>query len=257
MTTQLKPDRYLDVLRADADRMAVLAGRDLDAVVPTCPGWTVRDALVHTGHVYQHKVANMRTQAKAEWPPTPAPERDEVAWFHAALDELVDELVTRGPDAPSYTWWPEDQTVGFWYRRMAQETAVHRYDVESAFDAGTPVADDLAEDGIDELLDRFLSGDWSESVSVEEWGDISPDAGAGQSIVVTTGTAAWRVTLHPDRIDVEADLAPGVTGDATVTGDPSELLLWLWGRRPDVAVTLDGDPAAISPLRGRLYIATQ
>jgi uncharacterized protein (TIGR03083 family) len=256
MTAELKPDRYLELLQSDAARLSEIAGRDLDAAVPTCPGWTVRDALVHTGHVYQHKIANMRTQAPAEFPPRPAPERDEVAWFSAALDELVDELVTRGPDAPSYTWWPEDQTVGFWYRRMAQETAVHRVDVESAFDEITPVAEDLAVDGVDEVLVRFLGGDWTDQ-DEEGWGDVSPDGGAGQSIVVTTGTAGWRVTLHPDRIDVDADLPPGVNGDATVTGDPSELLLWLWGRRPDSAVTLDGDPAAVSALRGRLYLASQ
>ena len=40
---------------------------------------------------------------------------------------------------------------------MAQETAVHRVDVESGFDAVTPVDDELAVDGIDEVLDWFLA----------------------------------------------------------------------------------------------------
>jgi uncharacterized protein (TIGR03083 family) len=254
MTTELKPDRYLELLQADAARLASVAARGLDAVVPTCPGWTVRDALVHTGHVYLHKVVHMRTQARAEFPPEPAPERDEVQWFSAALETLVGELVARGPDAPSYTWWPADQTVGFWYRRMSQETAVHRYDVESAFDATTPVAEDLAVDGVDEMLERFLSGDWAKNVDAEEWGDVSPEAGAGKSILVRTGTTAWRVALYPDRIDFERGASDG---DASVTGEPSNVLLWLWGRVPDSAVTLAGDTGALAALRGRLHIAGQ
>ena len=42
------------------------------------------------------------------------------------------------PAAPSWTWWPDDQTAGFWLRRMAQETAVHRVDVELPLGATTP-----------------------------------------------------------------------------------------------------------------------
>jgi hypothetical protein len=43
----------------------------------------------------------------------------------------------------------------------------------------------------------------------------------------------------------------------TASGEPSELLLWLWGRRPDSAVTLHGDPAAIAAWRALLARATQ
>lgn len=254
MAAELKPERYLELLQADAARLAEVAARDLDAGVPTCPGWSVRDALVHTGHVYLHKVANIRTQAPAEWPPEPAPERDEIAWFLAALDTLRVELVERGPDAPSYTWWPGDQSVGFWHRRMALETAVHRVDVESAFDDLTPVADDLAVDGVDEVLERFLcGGSWVDDVSPEEWGDVSPNAGAGMSVLVKTGGASWRVTMQPDRIDFERDADQG---DATVSGPPSEVLLWLW-RRQSSGVSLYGDREALDALRGRLLIATQ
>ena len=73
-----------------------------------------------------------------------------MAWFEAALDELVRELVDRGPAAPSFTWWPPDQTVGFWDRRMAQETAGHRAVVESAYDEGTPGDDARGSDGGEE-----------------------------------------------------------------------------------------------------------
>ncbi len=41
-------------------------------------------------------------------------------------------LVARPDSAPTWSWWPADQSVGFWVRRMAHETAVHRWDAEGA-----------------------------------------------------------------------------------------------------------------------------
>ncbi len=35
------------------------------------------------------------------------------------------------------------------------------------------------------------------------------------------------------------------------------LLLWLWGRAPDAAVTATGDEGAVRRLRDRLALATQ
>lgn len=238
-------ERYLELLRADAERLATVAAGNLGRDVPPCPGWTVRDVVVHTGQVYLHKVANMRTGRAAEFPPGPEDDSDPVAWFRAALAELTDELVARGPDGPSYTWWPADQTAGFWYRRMAQETAVHRVDAESAVDAITAVDTWLAVDGVAEVLELFLAGDWSDE-PVEKAG--------GETVLIRTGPDAWRVTLERDRVGCERGAGPAA---ATVTGEPGELLLWLWGRRPLSAVHVDGAAAAASALRERLAIATE
>jgi hypothetical protein len=50
-----------------------------------------------------------------------------------------------------------DQTVGFWIRRMAQETVVHRVDAELAAEvAPGAIPDDIALDGIDEFLIAFI-----------------------------------------------------------------------------------------------------
>ncbi len=74
------------------------------------------------------------------------------------------EFATRRPADPASTWYGPDQTVGFWIRRMAQETVIHRIDAELG--TGQPVAPvpaDLAVDGIDELLKVFVA------YSVTEW----------------------------------------------------------------------------------------
>ena len=244
----MTPESFLAHIRTDAARMSDLARRDLDAPVPPCPGWTVRDAVEHTGAVYSHKVACMRSgrpQSVDDWSHGPADGQDTVGWFEERLAELVSELESRGPDAPAYTWYEPDQTVGFWYRRMAQETAVHRTDVESAFDEVTAVDDDLAVDGVDEVLDWFLA---------YQAEDVGPDGPGRGTVAVRTGDHIWRVGLEADTVTLSRE--PG-RADAIVSGEPSELLLWLWGRRPDTAVQREGDADALQGLRERLRVVTQ
>jgi uncharacterized protein (TIGR03083 family) len=245
----MTPDMFLARLQADAARLVEMAGHDLDAPVPPCPGWSVRDVVEHTGAVYSHKVACIRLGRRPEdheWASDGIGEGDEaLPWFLQRYDELVRELTTQGPDAEAYTWYDDDQTVGFWFRRMAQETAVHRVDVEAAFDAITPVADDLAVDGVDEVLDWFLAF---------QADDVGPDGPGRGTVAVRTGDRIWRSTLTAD--DVELSREPGAA-EAVVSGEPSELLLWLWGRRPDTAVSLEGDRELLTAFRERLKVVTQ
>lgn len=245
----MTPETYLAHIRRDAERMAELASAGLTADVPACQGWTVGEALVHTGEVYSHKVACMRLsggpQSTDDWDHGPADGADAVAWFRERLDEMLHELTVRGPDAPSYTWYEPDQTVGFWFRRMAQETAVHRVDVESGFDAVSPVDDDLAIDGIDEVLDWFLS---------YQNENVGPDGPGRGTVAVRTGDHIWRTTLTADQALLSREPGPS---EAVVSGEPSELLLWLWGRRPDSAVVREGDEDLLRGFRERLRVVTQ
>jgi uncharacterized protein (TIGR03083 family) len=251
----MEPDRFLELLEQDGSRLASAArGGELDTPVPTCPGWTVGDCVAHTADVYQHKIACMRLQRRPdEYPGEPPEGVPVIDWFDTSLAALLAELRHRGPAAPSYTWWPADQTVGFWYRRMAQETAVHRLDVEDARGEPTPIDAELATDGIDEVLDAFMVDDWDE-VTPEEWGAVDPHAGEGKTIAVRSGGRVWRSTLGADRIALTTQDGPA---DASVSGEPEAVLLWLWGRRPDSVVELDGQPPALAAFRDRLRIATQ
>ena len=128
--------------------------------------------------------------------------------------------------------------------RMAQETAVHRVDVQSAFGAITPIEAELAVDGFDEVLVMMLAGDWSDE----------PQPGPSGTVVVAAANHAWRIVMFPDQVTV-GDVTS--EAEAGVTGEQSNLLRWLWGRAPDTAVLIDGDPAAASRLRDRLSLATQ
>lgn len=245
----MTPEAFLAHLRRDAERMAELAPGGLANPVPSCPGWTVEEALVHTGSVYSHKVACMRLpggpQRGADWDHGPAEGQPAAEWFRERLAELLDELTSRSPDSPAYTWYDKDQTVGFWIRRMAQETAVHRTDVESGFDAVSAIPADLATDGIDEVLDLFLS------YQNDDVGEEAPGRG---TVAIRTGDHIWRETLTADAAQLSREPGPA---DAVVSGEPSELLLWLWGRRPDAAVQREGDADLVAAFRERLRVVTQ
>lgn len=236
---------FVKHVRDDGDRLVSIAGPDPSAAIPSCPGWTMHDLVTHVAQVYEHKIACTELGHTPDpWPPVWPADRDDVVWLADAHARLLAMFAEHRPTDPSATWWPPDQTVGFWARRMAHETAVHRVDAELAVGRATPVDDELALDGIDEILTIMLAGDWSEA----------PDESTGQRVAVEAGDQVWVVTLEPSTIKVAegADAA-----DVTVGGTPSDVLLWLWGRVADQQVSRSGAVATFGLLRSRLTLATQ
>lgn len=270
--------RFLECLEADYRRVRdVVTGR-LEERVPSCPEWSVADLTRHVGQVYLHKVECMREGhlRETEWPPTGLKDEEPVALLDRAYAELVDELTTRNPSDPGGTWYGPDPTIGFWFRRMAQETVIHRIDAELA--AGVPVApipDDLAIDGIDELLKVFVAyafGQWPEDFT--EALKTSP----GHTYLIRTdatpGTpsTSWLVKIAPDRLAVEGgpDETPNenpddsAAPDVTISGSPTQVLRWAWNREtpgeiPDdtASVRIDGNVEALAEFRQCVVKATQ
>jgi uncharacterized protein (TIGR03083 family) len=246
--TRLSAADYLAAY--DADGAALLgASTDLTADVPGCPGWVVRDLLSHVIGVYRHKIAALDLGA--------APEQRDEGWGALAPDDDPRQVLREAHAAlrsrldvdaatPAWSWWPGEQTVGFWQRRMAHETAVHRWDADSAAvgvaDAG-PIDGALAVDGIDELL-GWMTWPW----------DDAQDEARGQQVMVSTDEIAWTITLEPTRLIV----VPGASESAValVAGEPSALLLHLWGRPSASEVATGGDVVALRLLRERIDMAT-
>jgi uncharacterized protein (TIGR03083 family) len=229
------------------------AEHDLTAPVPTCPGWTVDQLVRHVAEVYLHKTECIRLRRSPRpWPPDTSGE-PALALLDRAYAGLTAEFAARSPEQPAATWYEPEQTVGFWIRRMAQETVIHRVDGELALaEAPGPISDDLAVDGIDEVLERFLrygSHRWA-----EEFAPSLPDAEQPPVLVATDGYG-WLVRATPDGVALEI-ATPRTTAPATVSGDPVPLLLWLW-RRADQGVEIDGDQDLVDHLRALLRDATQ
>ncbi|GAA3512994.1 maleylpyruvate isomerase family mycothiol-dependent enzyme [Actinocatenispora rupis] len=249
----METSRFRECLAADAARLRAVAAGRLDAAVPSCPGWTVQDLVRHVAQVYLHKVRCMELgRAPEDWPPDHS-RVEPLALFDGALAELTAAFDARSTTDPTFTWYGPDQTVGFWLRRMAQETAVHRVDAELAAGAVTPVADDLALDGIDEVLRIFLGWGTREYVHVPEVAALLAEAD-GRAVEVRSGAVSFLLRPGPDGVAVSDG---GGSAAATVSGDPSPLLLWLWNRADADAVRTAGDPALVGYLRRLMADATE
>lgn len=214
------------------------------------------DLAGHVADVYLHKTECITQGVEPEpWPPAGLAEeaaKDVVALLDRAYAALTHELDTRPADAPTGGWYGPDKTVGFWIRRMAQETVIHRIDAELA--AGVPqapVPQDLAVDGIDEFLVVFLA------YGTTEWNEYAQpvlQGTEGDTVRLSTQGGAWLVSPKADGVHVAAN---GGAAGAEVTADPADLLRWVWGRADDHAVTITGDTEQVARLRKLFQFAGQ
>lgn len=242
-------DAFLTALDAEGTLLAdTVARADPATTVPGCPGWSLDDLLCHTGGVYAHKAAVIRLgrePLRSEVDPGPAEGKPSLPWFSDQLAGLLRELRAHTADQPTWTWLPADQSVGFWARRMAQETVVHRVDAEQSVGSVGPVADWLASDGVDELLTSFLAAD--------PWHEVPGGQDAG-TVEIRAGQRGWRVRLRAESVEVSEPGGRASDGATTarISADPATTLLWVWGRIPDTAVEMSGDRETIAVLAQRL-----
>lgn len=227
----LTREHYLSALQRDGTDLASAARGNLPARVPGCPEWTVADLVDHTGEVHRFwiQIAGGVTdprQAVRESPPAPDL---VVEWYEEGLGKLLEKLRTVDPDQPIWTWAPVERPTASWIvRRMAQETAVHRWDAERAAGTRKPIEAELASDGVDELLYVFLPA------------DPRLHRGGGETVHLhcTDVAGEWLVRLRAGGFEVTSEHAKG---DAAVRGPASDLLLALWGRIPFDELEILGD----------------
>jgi len=223
---------YLESLERDAGVFyAAVARTSLDALVAACPGWSVEDLVFHVGevhHFWGEVVARrLRRPDDVEVPARPSPGAI-VRWATAETARLREVLASTEPATAVWTW-ASQHDVAFVVRRMAQETAVHRWDAERAAGEPSPIAAVLASDGIDEFLTFML-----------------PDVRAGAEQL--TGSVHLHCTDTPGEWLVRPgdESTPLLTrehakGDAALRGPASDLLLVLWRRLGLDAVDAIGD----------------
>ncbi|WP_323960430.1 maleylpyruvate isomerase family mycothiol-dependent enzyme [Arthrobacter sp. JZ12] len=222
-------DQYRTYLDKDFGRMLELtrsAQNDgaLSSRVPSCPGWDIEELVRHTALLYLQKAEVVRTGVKptGRWIPEDVLALDPAAQLELGYSRLTGEFDSHQPSDPAESWMPDDQTVSFWIRRLTHETAIHRYDLETAVDDVHPIDRELAIDGIDEVLTVMFQRGRSARGS-----EPNPEGITG-SVVLESGGQRWFVGLLPH--DIEVATEAGDEPDAVVSGDPSEVLLWLWGR---------------------------
>lgn len=230
----MERDEYLDHLRRDGERIAGIADRAPDAAVPTCPGWTVRDVAEHL-----RRVLHWLTAAGGEdrsGPPEKLPERP--ADLRAAVDATIATLSMLEAAAPRWVWSsPEKATAAWYFRRVAQETLVHRIDAELAIGEVTDVDPMFAVDGVEERCEVFIPAASGRAIG-----------GSGQTLHLhaTDAEGEWNLTLRADRIDVARGHGKG---DAAIRGTARDLLLQVWGRDPIGELEVFGEQAVVALFR--------
>ena len=246
--------RLSDCLGTDFGRLReVAADADPGAAVPTCPDWAMADLLRHVAEVYLHKTECMRLGRDPDpWPPEGLAGEPPLELLDRSYAALTAEFAARRPEEHAFTWYGPDQSVGFWIRRMAQETVIHRVDAELA--AGAQIAaipDDLAADGIDELLVIFVQ------YGTTNWLSYFPELTgltSDHAVSVVTPKRTWLLRLTPTGAWV-AEPGPDQVR-ATVEGPAPEVLLRLWNRGGQGA-TITGDEETRAVLRKVLVTSTE
>jgi uncharacterized protein (TIGR03083 family) len=233
-THRLDDARYLASLEADGLELARFAERDLDAMVPGCPGWTVEDLVWHMGSVHHRwgTIARDRVQDPQTLDRPHRPPRNELlAWYRDTLARAVDALRSADPTTPVWTWTSE-RNVGWIRRRMAHETAIHAWDAASATTTPSPIEVGLAVDGIDEFFESFTT-------ETADASDVSVHLHASDA------AGEWLVVIEEGKLRMSHEHAKA---DAALRGTASNLLLLLWGRIPEAEVEVHGDRAALFKL---------
>ena len=228
---------YLDALTADSETfLATAATLDPDNPVAVCPGWSVTDLVAHTGFVWGFATANVSAAGDKTGPANPKPPEDPsklIEWGASVRATMLEVLAEADPSADAWSFAPNNQTAGFWQRRMCHETMVHRWDVQSVALDIDPLFPVRAADGIDEYLHvglQFSSGRPNR---------VYPTQSLHLHCTDTHGE--WTVVADADNnLTVTHEHAKG---DAAVRGEAEELLLWLWGRSNEVEIFGDDDVA--------------
>lgn len=215
-------DHLAHLERDAAAVVAALRSTDLDAPVAACPDWAVRDLAAHLGTVHRWAAGIVRTGELGPADAVAPPDADLADWLADGAADLVAAL--RLPERECWTFGGRASSA-FWVRRQALETAVHRVDAQRAGGTEDPVPDDLAEDGIAEVLEVILPR----------------QVALGRIAEPTTG-----VTLATGSTRRLGSVDPTVT----VSGPAGAVLLLLWRRLPrtDPRLQVTGDVDALDRL---------
>ena len=234
----MEPARHLEIIRAEGVSVAATPVDALGASIPTVAEWTVEGVVRHLGKVHQWVTTILALspgQALDEAGPLPGMPKgpDCLAAYAESHAAMVAAFEGLDPDEERVNFGGAG-TVGWWMRRQAQETSVHRIDVaDGVHAAGGPTPEalpaDAAADGIDEWARFFLAVRWPQrngalpedlhgrTIHIHGTDDPAPADGA-----------EWLLSLGADGIDIEATHAKG---DVALRGSSSDLLLALWRRR--------------------------
>jgi uncharacterized protein (TIGR03083 family) len=241
---------FVGVIESEAARVLAAYRSNPDGRVPWSDRWTVRSVARHVAGSHHAVALILADRPSADFEQAAAMPRIETndpafpEWFAANTERLVTLCRTVPPAA--VCWSPHPflaGTAGYWTRRIAYDTLVHRWDAEVGAEiTGAAMVPEVAADAVDEMIDVGLRATRA-----------TAHAPAGPAIRLQCADArhVWhldlsevgRLTIHAEPIDVAV----------TLRGTAEELLLWLWARIEidHTAIEVEGDRSVLTR-RGEL-----
>jgi uncharacterized protein (TIGR03083 family) len=232
-TTTMQRDDYLQVLRREGDALLAAAATAPAADVRGCPEWDMSDLLWHVAwvHNFWATVVGQRLTDPSSYVQPPRPDASALLSFAREQLDFAQRALTE-PDPDTEVWtWTSDHSAAWITRRMAHETAVHRWDAEDAAGLDARIDPALASDGVDEFLSFFLFD--------------KPVDGGSVHLHATDTPGEWLVRFGAGAPVVTREHAKG---DAALRGPASDLILALWKRVPLDRLEVIGDATAVERL---------
>jgi uncharacterized protein (TIGR03083 family) len=231
------------------------AQRESAPAVPSCPGWTMTDLILHLGtaqrvvsHLIDRRIQQPPRPAELtawvnlpdEWaawlPPNRAPRGDAVPpvlldWFRKGAADLEERLLLTDPDEPVWSW-SGDYTAGFWQRMQAIEAAVYRWDAQKALAMAEPLDSALATDAIAQHFEVMAP-------MRRATAQAAPGQGERFLFRRTDGPQSWPVRFDSETIQLGSDGDRDY--DIEIAGRASDLALFLWHRPVNNQLDILGD----------------
>lgn len=223
----------------------------LDAHIPTCPEWDMRDLVRHLIEIHLWAAAHVAqphpkpriddlSELTAFWPDLAVfwPDDDDlVNWYLDTNANLVRVLESAPFDVECFTFLPAPSPLAMWARRQAHETAIHRFDAENAIGVASVFDPEFAADGIDELVACMAPRAQSFPVASDQT----------MQVFAEDTDDHWLVEIGPGGISTSRQGGPA---DLTLTGTASNLYLALWNRGDDSNITVTGDADLLKAWHG-------
>ncbi|MEU5691332.1 maleylpyruvate isomerase N-terminal domain-containing protein [Actinosynnema sp. NPDC020468] len=233
--------RWTDVFTEQAGMFRAAVGQaDPRAKVPSCPGWTFTELVLHVGRFLETSLEYLRTGSPVQLrlPPPPAG-GNPLEYLDAQLAKAAEILPAVPGNRATWTFSPAAPDLAWvWHRRLAHELDLRRWDAQAALRQLVVGDAEFAVDGVDEALTTLLAAKYAT--------DVPPTVKGTALVALTDVPESWVVTFAPEVVPEVRAAWPGEEADATVTGEAQLVHYRLWGRLPLKAV---GDRDVLSVLR--------
>ncbi|WP_300607143.1 maleylpyruvate isomerase family mycothiol-dependent enzyme [Trebonia sp.] len=241
----METGQHLAALEREGQLLADAAERGgLDAPVPPCQPWRVKDLLRHIRYIHWWAGTHVRQArdriidgpSEAELLAGGPPDAELLRAYRDGHRALVATLRSADPAVSCATFLPAPSPLAFWARRQAHETAIHRADAELAAGQVTPFDPEFAADGVDELVMGFAP---------RRKPAVRPPADRTLQLNATDTAAGWHIAIGSGRLQAHRGHD---TADTVVSGPAAGLYLLLWNRQDpqSAGISVRGDTRALA-----------